>query len=155
MSHYCCKTCGLRYDDCRCGELVIKLPLQRVPYAKPCELLVDEIRTWGPIGPVTGTIMLAPGVHLGVRAPKGSKHLHLTHLWTSPTFRGRGHAAVVLRRLLEAATRLGVSVKLRPYAFDRDLGGPTTRQLTTWYLRHGFARAKGTPTSLVWYPPVK
>lgn len=118
----------------------------------PVERLAAEVRTWGPEGPVRGTVMLHGGaVALGVRAHARSRHLNLSHLWVSPTERGRGLARATLRRLLRAASAAGVSVKLRPCAFDRANGAPTTPQLTAWYVREGFADQGTTPRTLIWW----
>lgn len=163
--HYCCKRCGLRYDDCRCGTVVPSTPKAEAFAPAPAgpQRVVARVLAWGPAGNLPNTVMPAAGVLLGVRAHGRARYVSLSHLWVSPSLRGSGLGAWWVRRILVEAAAEGVGVRLRPHAFDRAKDsagrstGPNSTQLAAWYRREfGFRPASKAPSELhlLWTPPV-
>lgn len=176
--HYCCKLCGLRYDDCGCGKTTITPKVTTralIDAAKSEEFaearrdrsaaqrVVARILAWGPAGNLPNTVMPAAGVLLGVRAHGRSRHVSLSHLWVSPSLRGQRLGKHWVNRILVEAAAEGVVVRLRPHAFDRAKDsagrstGPNSTQLAAWYQREfGFRPASKAPSELhlLWTPPL-
>jgi GNAT superfamily N-acetyltransferase len=120
------------------------------PQPSPLDTALAEIRSWGPIGPVSGSIMPALGVLIGVRGLQKSSRIQIQHFWVSPDMRGTGRGRATLKRILEVADLHGLEVILRPSAYDhRGEGkhGPTTSELKRFYASMGFVKMKNRATN--------
>lgn len=77
------------------------------------------------------------GSAVSLRSTKAGKVV-VSDLWVSESVRGSGKGGLLLHLLCHGADTYGVTLRLRPCAFNRTERSPTTRQLRTWYARHGF-----------------
>jgi GNAT superfamily N-acetyltransferase len=108
--------------------------LSRANSATDC---IEEIRMLGDgEGYVKGTTLFGPAF-VGLRATRSGRVV-ITDLWVSKTRRGDGLGQRMLDTCIEQADLLGVTLQLRPHAFDRGAGDMSTQKLRTWYARNGF-----------------
>lgn len=113
--------------------------MSSVETAREC---IAAIRTFGAAGYVKGTTLFGPAF-IGLRATTRGRVV-ISQLWVSPSVRGQGLGQRMLDTCFEHADRLGVSLQVRPCAFDRQAGDMVTKKLRAWYARNMFCTVDGS-----------
>lgn len=84
-------------------------------------------------------------------------HVRVELLKVYKDYRKMGHGSAMLEALLQGCRETGVPIVLYPKvppAMARDrVPKLTTRQLRSWYKRHGFTDLEGWPGMLIYNPP--
>jgi GNAT superfamily N-acetyltransferase len=104
----------------------------------PADVFLQRVRLQGYQGPFKPSVMFGPA--MVCFRTQGTRTVIVSDFWVAPEARGLGIGATVIARLTELADLEGVTLRLRPSAFDRQGRGPTTDDLWAWYERHGFVR---------------
>jgi ribosomal protein S18 acetylase RimI-like enzyme len=110
-----------------------------VSRARAC---IAAIRAQGVEGYVAGTTLFGPAF-VGLRATLLDRVV-ITDIWVSPSVRGSGHGQRILNICIESADIHGVTLQVRPSAFDRKSGDMDTRKLRAWYARNQFCTVDGS-----------